>query len=147
MFAFLFRSEPIKYYNEKKSLPIYSTKKAGFTLDEIANVLVCEKIPDDQICHTQPVHVNKNVSFVVRLDSLDDPSDVRADENGVWKRKGSPVANISVYSGKGDNRPKVIRRSRMGSSSSHFKVTRTYYRHSDSPDFSRTIITVHGKLK
>ena len=38
-------------------------------------------------CTTQPVQVCHNVTFLVDLQ--DDPMDVRADENGVWDRKGS----------------------------------------------------------
>ncbi len=33
----------------------------------------------------------------------------------------------------------------MGHTSHHYKMTRTYYKHSDSPDFSRIIVTVHNK--
>ena len=97
----------------------------------------------EKICHTQPIHVNKNSSFVVCLDSLNDPDDLKADENGVWNRKGSPVTYISVHS-KG-NKCVTCRRSKMGQSSHHYKVTRMYYKHSDSPDFSRIIVTVHSE--
>ena len=41
------------------------------------------------VCH--------NVAFVVNLHSLDDPKDLRADENGVWKRMGSPIAYVSIH--------------------------------------------------
>ena len=87
--------------------------------------------------------VCKNASFVVDLHSLDDPQDMRADENGVWQRNGSPVAYVSIHNSSGNTR--VLKRSKMGHHSHHFKLTRTYYRHTSSPDFTRIITTVHGK--
>ena len=53
------------------------------------------------LCHPrafkQPVHICRNVSFVVNLHKLNDPVDVTADENGVWVQKGSPVAYVSMH--------------------------------------------------
>ena len=54
-------------------------------------------MPKEKLCSKQPTCVNHNVSFVINLDALDDYSDIRADENGVWKRKGAPTAIISVH--------------------------------------------------
>ena len=39
----------------------------------------------------------------------------------------------------------IFRRSKLGSTSNQYKITRTYYRHSASPDFSRIIVTIYGK--
>ena len=72
--------------------------------------------------------------------SLDDAHDIRADENGVWKRKGSPVAYVSIH---GDG--EILKRSKLGPHPHHFKLTQTYYRNSSSPDFTRIITTAHGK--
>ena len=71
--------------------------------------------------------------------------DVRADDNGVWVRKGSPVAYVSVHNAAGTMN--VFRRSKMGSHSHHYKIVRTYYRHSASSDFRRIITTVNGELE
>lgn len=72
---------------------------------------------------------------------LDDPIDIRADENGAWKRNGSPVAYISMHTHAGSTT--FYRRHKMKQQPSHFKVTRTYYRHGSSPDFRRIITIVH----
>ena len=40
-----------------------------------------------KVCSTQPVQVCRNVTFLVDLNALDDPMDVRADKNGAWERK------------------------------------------------------------
>ena len=69
-----------------------------------------------QVCH--------NVTFLVDLHALGDPMDVRADENGVWDRKGSPVAYVSIHKNGGTTA--VYKHSLMGSHSSHHKITRVY---------------------
>ena len=97
------------------------------------------------MCLKQPVQVCRNIAFIVDLHSLDDPLDIRADENGVWVRKGSPVAYVSVHNAAGT--VNVFRRSRMGNHSHHYKIMRIYYRHATSPDFRRIITTVYGKFE
>ena len=71
-------------------------------------------------------------------------SENRADENGVSKQKGSPVIYVSIHTRSGNTN--IFKRSKMGSHSHHYKLTRTYYRHTSSPDFTRIISTVRGKL-
>ena len=94
-----------------------------------------------EVCSTQPVQVCHNASFLVDLHSLSDAMDIRADENGVWDRKGSPVTYVSIH--RNGSTTTVYKRS---SHSHHYKVTRVYYRHSSSPDFTRIITTVNGKV-
>ena len=49
-----------------------------------------------KLSYRQPTCVN-HVSFVINLDALDGYSDVKADENGVWKQKGAPIAIVTVH--------------------------------------------------
>ena len=114
-----------------------------YKVEELGKLLIVDPILSERMCTKQPVWVCKNASFVVDLHSLDDPQDVRADENGVWQRNGSPVAYVSIHNSSGNTR--VLKRSKMGHHSYHFKLTRTYYCHTSSPDFTRIITTVHGK--
>ena len=86
------------------------------------------------MCTTQFVQVCHNVAFLVDLQALDDPMDIRADENGGWDCKGSPVTYVSIHNGGGTIA--VYKCSHMGSHSHHYKINRVYYRHSSSPDFT-----------
>ena len=98
-------------------------------------VLICGDVLKEKICCMQPVNVSSDVSFIMNIEALDNPNDLKADVVGVWERKGSPVAYFSVH--KRNGKIKIYRRSKLGSISNHFKITRTYYKHTDSPDFSR----------
>ena len=132
-------------FNGDSALPVYqwTTPNQQYKVEELGKILIVDPILSERMCTKQPVRVCKNASFVVDLHSLDNPQDKRADENGVWQRNGSPVAYVSIHNSSGNTR--VLKRSKMGHHSHHFKLTRTYYRHTSSPDFTRIITTVHGK--
>ena len=130
-------------------LPVFSrsTTREHYSLETLSRLLLDTDSSvangKRQVCSTQPVQVCHNVAFVVDLHKLDDAMDIKADENGVWNRKGSPVSYVSVH--KNGPATTVFKRSKLGSHSYHYKVTRVYYRHSASPDFTRMITTVNGK--
>ena len=130
------------FYSRDLSLPVYKWTKLHqhFSVEELAKLLIANLVPKEKVCSKQLVRVCRNVAFVVDLHSLDDPLDICADENGVWKRQGSPVAYVSLHTNSG--KTTVFKRSRMGN---HYELVRTYYRHNSSPDFTRIITVVHGK--
>lgn len=132
------------FYNQDPALPVYkwTTSKMHFSVEELARVLLTDSVPKQKLCTKQPVRVCHNATFVVDLNSLDHHQDIRADENGVWIRKGSPVAYVSVHTK--DSQTNIFRWTNMGSHPNHFKITRIYYRHSSSPDFQRIITTAYG---
>ena len=57
--------------------------------------------------------VHHNVAFDINLHSLDDPKDLRADENKVWKCMGAPIAFINLHKYHGGV-PEVKRCTKMG---------------------------------
>ena len=91
------------FYNGDCMLPVYkwTCSKEHYPLDTLTKLLVTDSVPSAKLCSKQPVQVCRNASFIVDLHTLDDPLDIRADENGVWKRKGSPVAYVSVHTNGG----------------------------------------------
>ena len=133
------------FYNGDSSLPVYqwTAPNQHYSVEKLARLLVGCEVAKEKVCSKQPVQVCQNVAFIVDLHSLDDPLDVRADENGVWVRKGSPVAYVSVHNVA--NTVNVFRRSKMGNHCHHYKMVHTYYRHSTSSDFRRIITTVNGE--
>ena len=79
-------------------LPVYrrTTSNEHFSIENLARILLDSDTAVSTgkliVCSTQPVQVCQNVTFLVDLNALDDPMDVRANENGAWDRKGSPAA-------------------------------------------------------
>ena len=133
------------FYNGDSTLPVYkwTTSKMHFSVEELARILLTDSVPKSKLCTKQPVRVSHNATFVVDLHTLDHHQDIRADENGVWVRKGSPIACVSVHSK--DNHTQIFRRKNVGDHPNHYKISRIYYRHSSSPDFQCIITTAYGK--
>jgi len=88
--------ETVEYYHGNKSLPIYERHAKGYSGEEIAMILCDPAFNEDLICSTHPVLVENNVSFVVDLSKLKNPSDIRADDLGTWKCTGSRVLTFAV---------------------------------------------------
>ena len=140
----MFYSE-VDFYDGDRCLPVYewNCSDTHYSLEKLAQILLTQLVPSKKWCIKQPVHVQNNVSFVVNVSTLDDPMDICADENGVWIRKGSPVAYVSKHT-KGDA-TLFYYRHKASDHPNCYKITRTYYRHSSSPDFKRIITIVHCK--
>ena len=98
----MFYSE-VDFYDGDQCSPVYEWNYSDthYSLEKLAQILLNVLVPSKKWCIKQPVHVQKNVSFVVNVSILDDPMDVRADENDVWMCKDSPVAYVSKHN-KGD---------------------------------------------
>ena len=134
-------------YNQDSKLPVYKWTSCNthFPLEELARILLTDNVTTkEKVCTKQPVRVHHNTAFVVDVHSLDHPQDICADENGVWIRKGSPVAFVSIHTK--DEETKIFKRSSLGNHPNHFKISRVYYRHASSPDFQRIITTAYGML-
>ena len=112
-------------------------------MENLSKIVILEQVEKGLICTQQPTNVCMNSTYVVNLHSLDDPSDIRADENGVWVRTGSPVTYVSLHQSSSGSHH-IHKRSKLGKFSHHYKLIRTYYRHADSPDFRRIITTAEG---
>lgn len=126
-------------------LPVYRWTKRNehFSVEDLAKIILAKCPPSSLICSQQPCYVQHNAAFLIDLHKLKDPLDIRADENGTWIRKGSPIAFVSIHNNSGST--SVYRRSKMGKYSHHYKISRSYYRHSASPDFFRIITIAYGE--
>ena len=90
-----------------------------FSVEELARILLTNSVPEQKLCTKQPVRVCHNATFVVDLNSLDHHQDIRANENGVWIWKGSPVAYVSVHTK--DCQTNIFRRTNMGNHPNHLE--------------------------
>ena len=80
----MFYSE-VDFYDGDRCSPVYEWNYSDthYSLEKLAQILLNVLVPSKKWCIKQPVHVQKNVSFVVNVSTLDDPMYIRADENGV----------------------------------------------------------------
>ena len=73
-----------EFYNGDCMLSVYkwSRSREYYPLDTLAKLLITDTVPSSNVCSKQPLQICRNVSFVVDLNMLDDPLDIRADEMG-----------------------------------------------------------------
>ena len=120
----------------------YTKRREQFSVEKLARIVILESVKKSLICTRQPTNTSKNCCFVVDLHALGDPDDIRADDNGVWVRCGSPVTYLSIHETNGTK--SIVKRHKLGKFPNHYKLTRVYYRHANSPDFKRIITTSEG---
>ena len=89
----------VQYYNNDYTLPVYKYTRKGEKLgiEQLGKIMFNENINERIVCSRQPTSVCHNSVFIVDLHVLNDPYDIRADDNGSWNRTGSPITYISVH--------------------------------------------------
>ena len=80
-------STEVDHYQGNLELPIYELGRREYTVSELVSILL-GKVDRERICKTQPLCVEQSCSFIVDLQCVCDPNDLRADDNGVWKHSG-----------------------------------------------------------
>ena len=91
----------LEFYNGNKQLPIYENipprKKRLYSATDILKILLNPKLPGSlQVCSTVPVSIEKNVSFIVDTNKLEDSRDILSDDMGAWKHNGVDTAYFNV---------------------------------------------------
>ena len=72
-----------------------------YTGKQILEILLNSKRESSRICHKRPTIIENSSTFVIDLDSLKHPDDVKKDEFGRWVYNGSHVQTYLAWK-KGD---------------------------------------------
>lgn len=144
------------YWKGKETLPVFewtkskkdSTRRDQKKLEDILSTLI-HNYPKEKICTSKPVSVDRNCSFIVDTNCLNQIDDLFADDCGAWICTGSPkyffeerrsqetVTLKRVGRGK-DVKVKNLKKP-------WYEVVLYYHKNKSSPDFKRTITIVKGK--
>ena len=73
--------------------PVYEIPYDSYMAERILEILL-SPIEEEKICDQQPMGINTSVTFVVDLNSLKHPDDIKKDEFGKWQYTGS---HNSIY--------------------------------------------------
>ena len=93
--------------------------------------------------------VENNYMFLVDLNSLNDPDDIKSDDCGHWIHNGGKSINAAV---KFQNE-KVVDVQSIGKSATPdenrrlYSLVRTYYNHDPHKDFKRILYHIFGEFK
>ena len=121
-------------------------RTSGCTYSEAVRVLLsCEQ---SLICTKQPLLVEENCIFIISLKYLDDPDDIKSDDNGHWIHNGRKTTYVSVWYKNESiidikSIPKLVH---PDENSQIYSLVRTYYTHDPHDDFKRIFYHLFGKL-
>ena len=77
----------------RSGAPVYEIPYDSYTAERILEILL-SPIEEEKICNQQPMGINTLATFVVDLNSLKHPDDIKKDEFGKWQYTGS---HNSIY--------------------------------------------------
>ena len=101
------------------------------------------------MCSKHLVLVEQNASFVVDLDQLDHPDDIKSDDCGHWIHNGQKSTKIAVWKRNGVV-VRVLstaktRKSPPDENSELYTLVRVYYTNDPHSDFKRTYYCLYGE--
>ena len=76
--------------------PVYEVPSGFYTGEHILKILLNPCI-DKKICYSKPCNVSQSSTFVVDLESLQHPDDIKKDDFGKWIYSGSHSVSYAAY--------------------------------------------------
>lgn len=123
--------------------PIYEVPTPKYPAERILKILLDPKLPASKICVTRPVNVTKSATYVVNVNKLQHPDDVKNDNFGSWKHSGSHPQYFRVII---DDNSFHIERCAIGATGDDVVCLRRLHSvHPSNSDFKRMIAFVSGK--
>ena len=117
-----------------------------YTGERILEILLNSKRESSRICHQRPTIIENSSTFVIDLDSLKHPDDVKKDEFGRWVYNGSHVQTYLAWKEKGD-KLKFEKISSDDGGENTFQLRRIRCKHPSNPLFQRLLAFVTGNCK
>ena len=111
--------------------------------DDVAMVLIQEKIEQSKIATKVPTNVSKNTVFVVDTTELRDDQDMRCDDMGAWLCTGSRRYGYSV-----DDTGNINSEAELANQSheKQYQLNRQFFKNKSAPSVRKIIITAHNKI-
>ena len=127
--------------------PVYERPPQKYTAERIVKILLDPNIDRNKICKRRPILVEESSTYVVDLDLLQDPEDVKKDNFGVWKYSGSHT--IKFESRITEDGVLEIGRSTFSSSKGweKFSLRRLHSTHPTNSKFRRLLGFITGIIK
>ena len=77
--------------------PVYEVPSGVYSGEQILKILLSPHLNKKKICHSKPINVNHSSTFVVDLDCLKHPDDIKKDDFGKWIYSGSHSVSYAAF--------------------------------------------------
>ena len=127
------------------SCPIYEYPPVGsYTGENILQILLNTHTDDKKVCTKRPSGITQSSTFVVDLDGLHHPDDVKKDEFGKWNYSGSHVVTYEAWKMPGTEKLRFERAPCSTSSKNSFQLRRVHCTHPSDSTCQRLLAFVTG---
>ena len=123
--------------------PIYEIPGDMYTGERILDILLNSKRESNKICHQRPINIERSSTFVIDLDSLKHPDDVKKNRFGRWLYSGSHVQAYLAWKEDGDKLN--FEKANIDDCENTFQLRRIRCKHPSNPQFQRLLAFVTGK--
>ena len=124
--------------------PVYEIPSGFYTGEQILKILLNPRIDKKRICHSKPCNVTQSSTFIVDLESLRHPDDIKKDDFGKWTYSGSHLVSYAAF--KTNRKLDFERLSGTPSSMAEniFQLRRIHCKHPTNPYCQRLLAFVTG---
>ena len=123
---------------------MYEVPPDKYSAEDIVQILLNPNIDHAMICKKRPFSVSTSSSYVVDLNSLQHPDDVKKDNFGVWTHSGSH--DLKFETRINSSGQLEIGRSLLSSADGweQFSLRRLHSKHPTNPKFRRILSFITG---
>ena len=127
--------------------PVYEVPPEKYSAERVIKILLDPNIDKKKICNQRPLDIQSSGTFVVDLNSLKDPDDVKKDNFGVWHHSGSHNQTFDCcITATGDVLIGCSLFSPRGAQWEHYSLRRLHSKHPTNRNFRRMLSFITGKL-
>ena len=124
--------------------PVYEVPSAPYTGEQILQILLDPKLDKRKICHSKPCNVRRSSTFIVDLESLKHPDDIKKDDFGKWIYSGSHSVSYAAFMS-GNNLELERLTKTKSTSCNSFELRRINCKHPANPQCHRLLAFVTSK--
>ena len=124
--------------------PVYEVPWGCYTGEQILKILLNPRINKKKICHSKPSNVTQSATFVVDLESLDHPDDIKKDDFGKWVYSGSHSVSYAAFESDGGLDFERVAGKLCTEVDNIFQLRRINCKHPTNPQCQRLLAFVTG---
>ena len=121
---------------------MYEVPTETYSGEQLLDILLNPEIDATKICCERPMQIKESYTFVVDLNFLKHPDDVKKDEFGKWHYSGSHVVSYTVWKSH-SSKLQFEKVSGQGAENA-FELRRIHCKHPSNPQFQRLLAFVTG---
>lgn len=111
----------------------------SYSGEKVLKILLDPQLSPNRVCGSCPSNVTQSATFIIDLDRLKHPDDVKKDEFGRWNYSGS---HVHLYRACGELEFEKV--SPGARSNDIFQLRRIYCKHPSNSNFQRLLAFVTG---